>query len=258
MGLYKPYTILWLSFLGEYFRLWVMRIRVVLIPSTAILVISMSTDPARAEDKIQAFVNPNGKVVFTNLVDNTPTPVAGHMAADTVSQEMPGSLKALVDSISANHGVDAELVRAVMKTESNFNPRAVSNKGALGLMQLIPSTGQRYGVRDFFDPQQNIDGGVRYLKFLLEKFNGDLDLSLAAYNAGENLVERLGRIPAIPETTNYVRRVRAVYKKESTPLAIPSDSPAMTAVSAKAPSSKIYKTVDSRGVAHFSNIEPSN
>ncbi|HKA18533.1 MAG TPA: transglycosylase SLT domain-containing protein [Blastocatellia bacterium] len=258
MGLYKPYTILWLSFLGEYFRLWVMRIRVVLIPSTAVLVISMSTDPARAEDKIQAFVNPNGKVVFTNLVDNTPTPVAGHTATDTVSQEMPGSLKALVDSISANHGVDAELVRAVMKTESNFNPRAVSNKGALGLMQLIPSTGRRYGVRDFFDPQQNIDGGVRYLKFLLEKFNGDLDLSLAAYNAGENLVERLGHIPAIPETTNYVRRVRAIYKKESTPVAIPSGSPAMTAVSAKAPSSKIYKTVDSRGVVHFSNIEPSN
>src|SRR5205085_7877829 len=92
---------------------------------------------------------------------------------------------------------------------------AVSNKGALGLMQLIPETGRRYGVRDFFDPQQNVDGGVRYLKFLLDKFKGNLDLSLAAYNAGENLVERLGSIPPIPETTNYVRRVRASYTKRT-------------------------------------------
>src|SRR4030095_3375070 len=104
----------------------------------------------------------------------------------------------------------------------NYNRWAVSNKGALGLMQLIPSTGRRYGVRDFFDPQQNIDGGVRYLKFLLEKFNGDLDLSLAAYNAGENLVERLGRIPAIPETTDYVRKVRAIYKKKAAPVTAPA------------------------------------
>jgi|SRR5262245_12737367 len=258
MGLYKPCTISWLSFLGEHFRWWLKRNRTVLIPSISILMVSMSTDPARAEDKIQAFVNPNGKVVFTNLVDNTPTPLPGRAATDTLAQEMPGSLKALVDSISANHGVDAELVQAVMKTESNYNRWAVSNKGALGLMQLIPSTGRRYGVRDFFDPQQNIDGGVQYLKFLLEKFNGDLDLSLAAYNAGENLVERLGRIPAIPETTDYVRKVRALYKKKSAPVTVSSASPAVTAVSAQAPSSKIYKTVDSRGIVHFSNIEPSN
>ena len=93
-------------------------------------------------------------------------------------------------------------------------------------------------MRDFFDPQQNIDGGVRYLKFLLEKFNGDLDLSLAAYNAGENLVERLGRIPAIPETTNYVRKVRAIYRKKSAPVTVLNASPAVTAISAQAPSSK--------------------
>ena len=258
MGLYKPCTISWLSFLGEHFRLWVTRTRPVLIPLITILMVSMSTSPVRAEDKIQAFVNPNGKVVFTNLVDNTSTPASRPATTEAVAQEMPGSLKALVDSISANHGVDSELVRAVMKTESNYNRWAVSNKGALGLMQLIPSTGQRYGVRDFFDPQQNIDGGVRYLKFLLEKFNGDLDLSLAAYNAGENLVERLGRIPAIPETTDYVRKVRAIYRKKSAPVTVPNASPAVTAISAQAPSSKIFKTIDSRGVVHFSNIEPSN
>jgi soluble lytic murein transglycosylase-like protein len=134
---------------------------------------------------------------------------------------VPATLGSLVDTISTNHGVDPALVRAVIKTESNFNRFAVSNKGALGLMQLIPSTGRRYGVRDFFDPQQNIDGGVRHLKFLLEKFNGNLDLSLAAYNAGENLVERLGRIPSIPETTQYVRKIRAIYKTKSTPITVP-------------------------------------
>src|SRR5204862_1845022 len=159
---------------------------------------------------------------------------------------------------SPNHGLDPGLVRAVIKTESNFNRWAVSNKGARGLMQLIPSTGRRYGVQDFFDPQQNVDGGVRYLKFLLEKFDGNLDLSLAAYNAGENLVQRLGRIPAIPETTNYVRKIRSIYNGKSAPLTA-EPSTAMAAAEAPKPETpKIYRTVDERGVVHFSNIEPLN
>ena len=86
-------------------------------------------------------------------------------------------------------------------------------------MQLIPATGHRFGVQDFFDPQQNIEGGVRYLKFLLEKFNGNVELALAGYNAGENLVERLGRVPAITETPNYVRKISAMYLK---PVAAPT------------------------------------
>ena len=168
-----------------------------------------------------------------------------------------------MDTISLNHGVDPGLVRAVIKTESNFNRWAVSRKGALGLMQLIPSTGRRYGVQDFFDPQQNVDGGVRYLKFLLEKFKGNLDLSLAAYNAGENLVERLGRIPQIPETTDYVRKVRANYGKKSG--SVTTAATTMTAASEKEKpdppqpvNATIFKVVDSRGVVHFSNIEPPN
>ena len=256
MGLYKLCTISWLSLLGEYCRLCRMRNRFFVIPS-AILVVIMLTLPAIAEDKIQAFVNPSGKVIFTNLVDNTSSPSAVRReASESVADDMPSSLKPLVETISANHGVDAALVRAVMKTESNFNRYAVSNKGALGLMQLIPSTGRRYGVRDFFDPQQNIDGGVRHLKFLLEKFNGDLDLSLAAYNAGENLVEKLGRVPSIPETTNYVRRIRAIYKKKSAPLVATTGTP-VAATPGQEPS-RIFKMVDSRGVVHFSNIEPPN
>ncbi|PYR71093.1 MAG: lytic transglycosylase domain-containing protein [Acidobacteria bacterium] len=250
----------------------------------------IKTGPARAEDKIQAVVNSSGRIVFTNLagnaptprvddvppvIDNTPRPPAPVIApsTDLLAEAMPEALRKLVESISLSHGVDPALVRAVIKTESNFNRWAVSPKGARGLMQLIPETGRRYGVRDFFDPQQNVEGGVQYLKFLLEKFNGNLDLSLAAYNAGENLVERLGRIPPIPETTNYVRQVRASYLKRTkpfvpAPIAKPA-APAAGVVSA-APASQepsretqketsaIFRTVDEHGVVHFSNIGPPN
>ena len=125
-------------------------------------------------------------------------------------------------------------------------------------MQLIPGTGARFGVTDFFDPRQNIEGGVRYMKFLLEKFNGNLDLSLAAYNAGENLVERLGRIPAIPETRNYVQKVRGHYRKTSVPLiadAAPVTNVASPAVM-KPETQQIFRSVDERGVVHYSNIAP--
>ncbi|MBI2149271.1 MAG: lytic transglycosylase domain-containing protein [Acidobacteria bacterium] len=251
-----------------------------------------NTEFLPAEDKIQAFVQPSGRIVFTNLVDNTPRPAVVDNTPqpavvdntpqpvapvlpetiDVLAKEMPAALRALVDTISANHGVDAALVRAVMKTESNFNRWARSSKGALGLMQLIPSTGRRYGVRDFFDPQQNVEGGVRYLKFLLEKFNGNLDLSLAAYNAGENLVERLGRIPPITETTNYVRKIRAIYKKKAAPVAarpamiaavitpptaVPA-APAAAPPAVKDEAPRIFRSVDERGIVHFSNIGPPN
>jgi soluble lytic murein transglycosylase-like protein len=205
-----------------------------------------------AEDKIQAFVNPNGRVVFTNLVENAPAPIPAPPASDLLVSEMPPSLRTMVDNISQTHGVDPALVRAVIKTESNFNRFAVSPKGAMGLMQLIPATGKRYGVQDFFDPRQNIDGGVRYLKFLLDKFDGNIDLALAGYNAGENLVERLGRIPAIPETTNYVRKIRAMYNKKSPP----PTAPAPVLIAEDTP--RIFRSTDRSGIVHFSNIGPAN
>jgi soluble lytic murein transglycosylase-like protein len=224
------------------------------------LAVSIFSIPASAEDKIQAFVSPSsGRIIFTNLVDNTTAPAPTlSQSSGFAAEEVPASIRTLVETISANNGVDPALVRAVMKTESNFNRWAVSSKGALGLMQLIPSTGRRYGVRDFFDPEQNISGGVQYLRFLLDKFNGDVDLSLAAYNAGENLVGRIGRIPSIPETTNYVQRVRAVYKKKSAPVTASTAAPSAVAASSTPEPARIYKTVDARGVVHFSNIEPPN
>jgi len=257
-----------------------MRNRLSLIVSGAAILLASTASPSLAEEKIQAVVDPNGRVVFTNLVDNTPLAPLPLIVEKTevLAQEMPSTLLSLVDTISANHGIDPALVRAVIKTESNFNRWAVSNKGARGLMQLIPETGARYGVRDFFDPQQNVEGGVQYLKFLLEKFNGNLDLSLAAYNAGENLVERLGRIPSIAETTNYVRKVRANYVKKPTPVvaeaalapvklaASPAASaPAQTPAAKQQPVKEamqetpaIFRSVDERGVVHFSNVGPPN
>lgn len=259
MGLYKLCTISWLSFSGRLLQIvGVMKFRIPVIVSGMALAVSMYSIPANAEDKIQAFVNPDGKIVFTNLVDNTTPPAQTPSQSSFTADEVPASLRTLVDTISANNGVDPALVRAVMKTESNFNRFAVSRKGALGLMQLLPSTGRRYGVRDFFDPEQNISGGVQYLRFLLDKFNGDVDLSVAAYNAGENLVERLGRIPPIPETTTYVQRVRAVYKKKSAPVTAPTAVASAAAASSVPEPVRISETVDARGIKHFSNIGPPN
>jgi len=117
----------------------------------------------------------------------------------------------LVREAADRHHVDPALVRAVIETESNWNPKAYSRKGAGGLMQLIPTTAQRYGAYDVFNPQQNIDAGVKHLKWLLERYNGNLDLALAAYNAGEGAVDRAHGIPAYRETRNYVQRVQDAY-----------------------------------------------
>jgi soluble lytic murein transglycosylase-like protein len=112
-----------------------------------------------------------------------------------------------INDAAARHHVDPNLVRALVKVESNFNPRAVSKKGAMGLMQLMPATARMYDLRNPFDAAQNLDAGVRHLKGLLKNFRGDVSLSLAAYNAGQGAVERNGGIPPYTETRNYVTRI---------------------------------------------------
>jgi soluble lytic murein transglycosylase-like protein len=118
----------------------------------------------------------------------------------------------LIEELSKKHNVDFALVKAMIKAESGFNPLAVSRKGARGLMQLMPETAQRMNVADIFNPRENIDGGVRYFRYLLSLFNNDLRLSLAAYNAGENVVSELRSIPPYRETVDYVRKVLNYYQ----------------------------------------------
>jgi soluble lytic murein transglycosylase-like protein len=120
-------------------------------------------------------------------------------------------IDAAIDQAASRHNVDPNLVRAVVKVESNFNPNAVSRKGAMGLMQLMPQTARQLNVTNPFDPQQNIDAGVRHLKKLMENYGGDIKLSLAAYNAGAGAVARSAGVPRFAETQNYVRRITNLY-----------------------------------------------
>lgn len=117
----------------------------------------------------------------------------------------------LIDAAAKRYNLDADLIASVIATESNFNPKAISRKDARGLMQLLPVTAVRFGVRDIFDPAENIDAGTRYLSELLSLYKNDLALALAAYNAGPESVQRFGSVPPFAETVTYIRRVKTAY-----------------------------------------------
>ena len=130
--------------------------------------------------------------------------------ATTVASSTTG-VRELVRRVSHEHGLDPKLVDAVVRVESAYNPHAVSHKGAMGLMQLMPSTANRLGVDDPFDPEQNVRGGVRELARLVDGYRGNLQLALAAYNAGEGAVARFRGVPPYTETRNYVSQILTIY-----------------------------------------------
>lgn len=135
---------------------------------------------------------------------------------DGIRMEGPDSILAIVFEASKTHDVDPSLVAAVIRAESNFDSTAVSRKGARGLMQLMPATAKRFGVTNSFDPAQNVHGGTRYLRVLLDRFDGDPELTLAAYNAGEGNVERYDGVPPFRETVDYIQRIARFLSPTST------------------------------------------
>ena len=160
-----------------------------------------------------------------------------------------GDYHTIVHEKASNYNIDPSLIKAVIKTESNWNDRAVSRKGAIGLMQLMPSTASDMNVRNPFDPEENIEGGTKYLKYLIERFKGDITLALAAYNSGPKTVEKYGYVPPITETKQYVNRVLALYNGQTFyPSASSDDS-----VKSEKKSQAIYKIVLDDGSVLFTN-----
>lgn len=143
-----------------------------------------------------------GKLVRTMVVTSQPAP-----ASAAALEARHSAMAPTVERIATEHSLPPELIHSVIKVESNYNPFAISPKGALGMMQLIPSTARRFGVSDVFNPVDNIQGGARYLKYLLDLYHGNYPLALAAYNAGEDAVARYGGVPPFPETQKYVVQV---------------------------------------------------
>ncbi len=217
--------------------------------------------PATAmEAAIYAYVDAAGTAHFTDAPTTPyfrPLPAFGLPRGVNLVQ---GQYADLINQIALEEGVDPELVRSMIKAESNFDSRAVSRKGAQGLMQLTPGTAGRYAVGDVFDPEANIRGGVRYLRFLHDLFPGQLTLALAAYNAGENAVLRSNGMPPYPETRQYVKRVLRFYGRPDTPVAhaVPSSARKIETGVAQpaAPAPIVFRRVGADGTPVYTNLPP--
>lgn len=156
----------------------------------------------------------------------------------------------VIRAAAERYGVEPRLVEAIVQAESAGNPTAVSPKGARGLMQLMPERAALLGVRNSFDPHQNVDGGVRHVRDLLQSFGGDVTLAVAAYNAGEGAVRSYGGVPPFAETREYVRRVRALYDGGS--------ALAPKAVALVTAPQRVYREVAEDGTLTFTNVPPRN
>ncbi len=163
----------------------------------------------------------------------------------------PTGIDDAVARIAAQHSLNADLLHAVIKVESNYNPLAVSNKGALGMMQLIPATARRFGVSNVFNPVENIQGGARYLRYLLDLYNWDYPLALAAYNAGEAAVAKYGGVPPYRETQNYLNLVgKQLSSQKAKRSAMPAPAAAKTVETAVG-QAHIQQVTDPDGSVHY-------
>jgi soluble lytic murein transglycosylase-like protein len=216
--------------------------------------------PMSAAAQIYAWRDANGTLVLSDRQLDTPIAVYEVEGAPEIRttrgvdegvRTRTGAYEPLIQEHAQRHSLRPELVRAVIQVESGFNARALSPKGAMGLMQLMPATARDLGVLDAYDPEDNIRGGTRYLRLLLDKYNGDERLALAAYNAGPGAVDTYGRrVPPYRETVNYVQRVGSRAGAGSSP----------DAGSASASRLVIYKTielVDGRAVPRYSGQRPT-
>jgi hypothetical protein len=203
--------------------------------------------PPRAVEtgQIVELVDDQGRRIYINAQEQDSASGNRSSARDDPSyllSDRNPDIASLIRKSAERHEVDPDLIHAIVHVESGYDSRAVSQKGAMGLMQLIPATARRFGVEDPFDPRQNIEGGTSYLKYLLGLFDGNLALSLAAYNAGENSVLREGGIPPFPETREYVRKVQSIYQPVPVSALKPSESQANDgSVFAKTHSRKLLK-----------------
>lgn len=186
------------------------------LPFIGSLAIALLATPAQAT---VIFVDDNGNVTVAEAVDYLSPKRHSVGLVDFLNQPVtwPERRKLYAPFVTATamkYGLPESLLHAVILTESHYNPSIESSKGAKGLMQLMPATAERFGVVNRADPEQNIDGGARYLQFLLNRFHGQRDLALAAYNAGEGNVDKYGGIPPFDETQAYVKRINHILEQE--------------------------------------------
>lgn len=181
-------------------------------PPAALFLLFVLWIAAEARADIYVLKDSNGILHFTNVPSQSGyKPVMRDWSNG--SRLAPGRLEEIIRSASNRYAVDPDLVRAVIKAESDFNTAARSPKGAQGLMQLMPDTARLHKVNNVYDPDENIDGGVRHLRLLLDRYQGNLRLTLAGYNAGIQAVEKYGGVPPYPETREYIRRVLDYHQR---------------------------------------------
>jgi soluble lytic murein transglycosylase len=168
--------------------------------------------PLVAEADIYRAIEPDGTISYTNVPTHSRFKKIDRVKVGRDARMPFSRLERTIVLHSERHGLHPALLSAIIKAESDFDPTAVSRSGAVGLMQLMPKTALKLNVRDPFDPEENIAGGARYLRYLLDRYEGNLPLALAAYNAGETQVERYQTLPPIPETRRYVSKVLRFYR----------------------------------------------